>query len=83
MTLADGRTELRFSGPERAFAGLIRGVRTMLQEAKGESVVALTVQATFPEPLPWRDERLDRLARDLDDTYRCAPVGVKAVWRRR
>ena len=83
VVLAGGRTELRFSGPERTFAGLMRGVRAMLQDAKGESMVTLTVQATFREPLPWHDERLDRLARDLDETYRCRPVGVKVAWRRR
>lgn len=82
LATGDG-VELHFRGPERAFAALIRGVRTLLQEAKGEPMAALAMQATFPEPRPWNDDRFDQLARDLEETYRCRSVGVRAVWRPR
>ncbi|WP_324670269.1 ATP-binding protein [Geochorda subterranea] len=71
------RISLRFEGPGRLFARLHGWLRATLDGLSSDPHVLTRIHARFPGPVALSDPRLARLARDLEETYRCGPVGVR------
>lgn len=69
---------LQFRGPALLFARLHGWLRPVLEGATQEAHSVVRVHARFGPPWPLSDGRLTQLARDLDETYGCRPVGVRA-----
>lgn len=78
--------ELRvcFRGPEREFADFVRSwLRNVLQRVPPDALVTTRVLVFFQQACSLEEPRFDQLAHDLEDTYRCSPMGVKVICRRR
>lgn len=69
---------LTFRGPARLFFRLRDGIRAGLEGAEPDDFVVTRLRARFSEPVAVSDPRFAALAKDLEETYRCGPVGLKA-----
>lgn len=69
---------LSYHGPALVFARLHQWLRPILEGSPEHAHVVVRVHARPSSPWPLYDERLMQLARDLDETYGCRPVGVRA-----
>lgn len=71
--------EMLFRGPARQFGRLRTYIRSILVGTDATRCWAMTnLYVTFQSPCDVTDARFEELARDLEETYRCGPIGVKA-----
>lgn len=69
---------LSYHGPALLFARLHGWLRPVLESSTQDAHAVIRVHARLASPWPLHNERLMRLAQDLDETYGCRPVGVRA-----
>ena len=74
----DEDLSLTFQGSARHFARLHSWLRAALVEPTADDHAVTKMLAAFKDPLPASDPRFLKLAKGLDETYGCGPIGVKA-----